>query len=307
MIERFFPLALLLLWSPAALAFPPCPTGPVELLPLDGAGRGSSTTEPWFQVGYAMVGNHDIIDGLRAVPDERSKCRDQLSVPQANASGGAIQLSPAYAPSAGFGVLALPELAVLANDRLHLQYRLDFKIDNAPLARTGDWIDVTQLEFAHDRKQAGKLSAVYRVRKIQRYKDLTTLQVIESRADDAPPGTKPALVDRVIAEVSLMGDSDKTAIALRWTQLAQTATDAEPVAPILMYSVDSVLEVLGPGKEAVGPADYVLYATSLPRQWADALSMGLLDYNVPSGKEYDSQFRLVIDDPQLSAEVLNDL
>lgn len=311
MIKRFFPLALLLAWAQAALAFPPCPIGPVELLPLDGSRRSSSTVEPWFQARYAMVGDHGIIGGLLAVSDGKSKCRDEeVPVPEVNISDGTIQLSPAYAPSAGFGVISLPELTVVAMNHLRLQYRLDFKIDNAALARTGDWIDVAQLEFAHDRKQAGKRSAVYRVRKLQRSKDWTIVQVIESRL--AHPYSKQALIDRVVAEISLVGDSDKTAVALRWTQRAQNRIETDyqpaPEPPIAVeYNIDSVLEVLGPGKKTVSPADYVLYTTSLPRQWADRLSMGLLDYNVPNDKEYGSEFRLVIEDPKLSAEVLKSL
>ena len=297
MIKRLFPLALLLVWAPLALAFPPCPINPVEWLPIGDSGQESNTVPPWFKVGYAMVGNQDIIDQLRAVRDEKSKCKDRVPVPQANTSDGAIQLNPSYAPSSGFGVLSLPEFPALANDGLRLQYKLDFMIDNATLVHTGDWIDVSQLEFTHDRKQAGKVSAVYRVRKIQRGKGPATVEVIEARADIGPPYTKPPLADRMVAEIPLMGDNGKTAIALRWTQHAHTAIDAQPVAPILMYAVDSVMEVLGPG-------DNVLYSTSLPRQWADTLSMGLLDYNVPSDKEYGSEFRLVVDDPELSAKEL---
>lgn len=297
MIKRFFPLALLLVWAPQALAFPPCPIGPVELSPLGNTAQSSNAVDPWFQVSYVMVGNPDIIDQLKVVTDERSKCKDLVPIPLGNTSDGAIMLSPAYAPSAGFGVISLPELPAIANDGLYLQYRLDFMIDNAALARTGDWIDVSQLEFAHDRKQTGKVSAVYRVRKIQRGKGPATVEVIESRTDIGPPYTKPPLFDHVVAEIPLMGDDGKTAIALRWTQHAQTAIDAEPVAPILLYAVDSVLEVLGPD-------NHVLYSTSLPRQWADTLSMGLLDYNVPSDAEYGREFRLVNDYVELSAELV---
>ena len=306
MIKRFLPLVLMFAWAPAVLAFPPCPADDAQISPL---GSPPGATERWFQAEYVMWGNQGIIGALRNPLAPKSKCKDRVPVPQVNISSGAIELSPSFAPSAGFGIVSLPELPAVAMNHLRLQYRLDFMIDNAALARTGDWIDVAQLEFAHDRKQVGKLSGVYRVRKIQRGEGPATVEVIESHAPVGGAYTKPPLVDRVVAVIPLVGDNDKTAIALRWTQLAespiQTGLQAglEPLST-MEYMIDSVLEVLGRSKGDVGRADDVLYSTSLPRQWADTLSMGLLDYNVPTDKDYGSEFRLVIDDPSLSAKAL---
>lgn len=303
MIKRFLSPALLLAWAPAALAFPPCPGPELQLLPL---GSPAAATELWFQAEYVMWGNGDIIDQMKNPNTPRSKCKDRLPVPDANSSDGTIQLSPAYADLGGFGIIMLPELPFVATNHLNLQYTLGFTVDNALLAISGDWIDLTQLEFAHDREQANPLSAVYRVRKIQRGKGPATLEVIESRADIGPPYTKPPLSDRVVAEIPLEDEAGQTAIALRWTQFAQTpvpvASISGAAAPtVIQYDIDSTLEVLGPGKAADGLADNVLYSTSLPRQWADRLSMGLLDYNIPDDTQYGSGFRLVVDDPQLSA------
>jgi hypothetical protein len=302
MIKRFLPVALLLAWAPAALAFPPCPKDALQIQPL---GSALGTTEAWFDASYEMAGNDDIIGELKSANSPSTgKCKDRVPVPQGNTSGGNIELNPSYAKLAGFGIISLPELPTVARDQLRVTYRLDFKIDNAALARTGDWIDVTQLEFAHDRKEAGERSAVYRVRKIQRGKGPATVEVIESRAPALY--TKPPLVDRVVAEIPLVGANGKTAIALLWTQLAQKPLQAEsklgqsPMA--VEYAIDSVLQVLGPGKEAVATAEYAFYSTSLPRQWADTLSMGLLDYNVPDDSAYGSEFRLVSDDVELSAK-----
>ncbi len=296
MIKRSLPLLLLLAWAPAALAFPPCPGGDVHLSPL---GSPPDDVAFWLQAEYVMWGKPDIIEELRIPYDPKSKCKDRLPVPDANISDGTIELSPSYADLGGFGIISLPELPVVAHDQLHLQYMLDFTVDNAFLANTGDWIDLAQLQFAHDRKRTGKLSAVYRVRKIQRGKGLATIEVIESRADIGPPFTKPPLSDHVVAEIPLLGEDGKTAIALRWTQFAQNPIETgfqaglEPLT-MMEYNIDSVLEVLG-------PANDVLYSIALPRQWADQLSMGLLDYNVPNVKGYDPEFRLVVDDTQLSA------
>lgn len=302
MIKRFLPLALMLAWAPATLAFPPCPGPDVSLSPL---GSPPGGTALWLKAEYVMWGNPDIIEQLRIPYDPKSKCKDRLPVPDANISDGSIELSLSYADLAGFGIISLPKLPDVAINHLHLEYRLDFKIANSTLANAGDWIDLAQLEFAHDRKQAGKLSAVYRVRKIQRGKGPATIEVIESRADIGPPYTKPPLVDHVVAEIPLVGDNDETAIALRWTQLAESPiqTGLESLTT-MEYIVDSILEVLGPGRETAGPADSVLYSIPLPRQWADQLSMGLLDYNVPIVKGYDSEFRLVVDDTLLSAKTL---
>ncbi|NOT88284.1 MAG: hypothetical protein HOP03_08870 [Lysobacter sp.] len=315
MIKRFLPLALVFAWAPMALAFPPCPNSELQLLPL---GSPVAATELWLQAEYVMWGNEDIIDQLKNPNDPRSKCKDRLPVPDANTSDGTIQLSPAYASLGGFGIISLPELPFVATDHLHLQYALHFTVDNALLARTGDWIDLTQLEFAHDIEQANPLSAVYRVRKIQRGKGPATLEVIESRADIGPPYTKPPLSDRVVAQIPLVGEEGRTAIALRWTQFAQNPIAAEiatestrrfeagPVVgpPVIQYNIDSVFEVLGSSMGDDGSTDKVLYSISLPRQWADRLSMGLLDYNVPDDSQYGSEFRLVIDDPSLSAKTL---
>lgn len=311
MIKRFLPSALILAWAPMALAFPPCPGPELQLLPL---GSPAAATELWFQAEYVMWGNEDIIDQVKNPTAPRSKCKDRLPVPDANNSDGTIQLSPAYADLGGFGIISLPELPFVANNHLHLQYTLHFTVDNALLANTGDWIDLAQLEFAHDREQANPLSAVYRVRKIQRGKGPATLEVIESRADIGPPYTKPPLSDRVVAQIPLAGEEDQTTIALRWTQFAQTPIAAESIGrfedgpvigpPVIQYNIDSVFEVLGSIMVDDSSTDKVLYSIPLPRQWADRLSMGLLDYNVPDDSQYGSEFRLVIDNPSLSAKTL---
>jgi hypothetical protein len=308
MIKRFLPLTLLFAWAPAALAaFPPCPASPVDILPLGALEKRSSNVEPWFQLRYAMAGQASITNQLSAV---RGKCDLLVQVPQGLSSSGAILMSPQYQSPNGVGVISLPELPDVATDHLHLEYRLDFTIDNAPLARTGDWVDVAQMEFAHDRKQASNLSAVYRVRKIQRGNGPATVEVIESLDTGL---SEQAMVDRIVAVIPLLGTlgtSKKTAIALRWTQLAQTPDQGDTKT----LNVDSVLEVLGPdnGSEDTKQANAVMYSASLPRQWADKLSMGLLDYNsVRSDGQYPNNYQqkyhgyhLKIDNLWLAAKAL---
>lgn len=297
MIKRYLPLALMLAWAPTALAFPPCSEPDVHISPL---GSPPDNVALWLQAEYVLWGDQDVIDELKSANDPKTgKCKDRVPVPQVNISDGTIALAPRYAPNAGFGIISLPELPSIAVNHLHLEYRLDFTVDNDALTRVGDWIDFAQFEFAHDRKQAGLVSAVYRVRKIQRGKGPATVEVIESLADIGPPYTKPPLFDRVVADIPLQSTGGKTAIALRWTQLATAPPESKPNASIPIYDIDSVFEVLGPGKENI------VYTTSLPRQWANTLSMGLIDYNVPDDSQYGSDFRLVIDDPLLSANTFD--
>jgi hypothetical protein len=306
MIKRLLPLMLMLAWAPTVLAFPPCkPSGsPLELLPL-----GSAFSEAlWFRAEYAMVGNQSIVDELKASSTPATgKCGDRVPVPTSNISTGIIQLSPRYSPISGYGVVSLPELPYVAIHGLNVQYKLDFTIDNAPLVNAGDWIDLAQLDFVRDRKDIGskwQLSTVYRVRKIQR-RTGTMVQVIESRAiNDGSYTGNPTSIDSIIAEIPLTGANGATPIALRWTQRAQTPSDAEvPVAPI--YSVAATMEVLDLGKETTGKANHMLFSTALSRQWADALSMGLLDYNVPNTSAYNTAyFRVESADVFLSANTL---
>jgi hypothetical protein len=308
MIKRFLPLVLMLAWAPAALAFPPCKPGnsPLQLLPLgDVQPTAPGDTAAWFRAGYVMAGNQTIIDELKASTNPSTgKCRDLMPIPGTNASTGVIGLNPGLSPINGYGIISLPELPTISTNGLNLQYTLDFTIDNAPLLNTGDWMDVGQLDFAQDRglTTAGwPVSSVYRVRKIQR-RTGTMIQVIEARGSTNT--TKPAPIVSVVAELPLTGENGKTAIALRWTQYAQAPVGEleAPTAPL--YAINSTMEILGMGKQTTGTANVVMYSVALPRQWADALSMGLLDYNAPGGQPYSSGFRVVIDNTSMDAKTL---
>jgi hypothetical protein len=299
MIKRFLPLVLMLAWASPALAYPPCkPPTTQTLLEIWDLSGAQPNVAPWFLTSYTMSGNQNIINELRA-----GKCKDRMPVWTSNVSNGVIGFNPGLSSINGFGALSLPELPTIAIDHLNLRYRLDFKIDNAPLLNTGDWMDVVQLDFAHDRgltSEGWPESSVYRVRKIRRGIN-TYVQVIEARAvNDGDSTSKPPPVVSVIAEIPLTGANGKTAIALRWTQQAQPESDVNAAAP--MNNVNSIMEVLWLGQQTVGPANTVLYSTMLPRQWADSLLSGLLDYNVPDASAYSSNFRVVNNDVVLDAQ-----
>jgi hypothetical protein len=287
MIKRFLPLVLMFAWAPAALAgFPPCKPSSLEFFDLSAPPPAPSGVAPWFQGGYVIDDLLGIIESARA-----GKCKDRLPIPGPNASTGTMGLNPGLSPIRGYGILSLPVLPTIAINGLNLQYRYNFTIDNAPLLNTGDWMDVAQLDFAQDRGQGWPISSVYRVRKVQRGAS-AIVQVIEARAvNGGTNSTKVAPIVSVVAEIPLTGVNGKTAIALRWTQLAQTPIGEfeAPTAP--MYTINSTMEVLGMSNPSAGTADVVMYTTPLSRQWAFALWSGLLDYNAPlGGQPYNSNF-----------------
>lgn len=276
-MRRVFSLAMLIAWAPAVLAFPPCPAIPLEIWPLDGFQAPSTQNAAvhlWHKSTYVLGGNPSVIAqinriGVGQIPGS-GLCRvDSLQVSTSHTSAGLINLQPTYASSGGFGTVVLPELPVVAFDGLHVPYTLAFKIDNAPLAMVGGWVDVLQLDFLYsDATTSAKPSSLYRLRKRQPTSGPAMLEVIESRVDpNDKTSDAPALADRVVATIALQGSAGSTAVALRWTQHA--TMPASYVSDRLR--VDSVLQIIGP----TGTTSIVL-----PNQWVSTFSMGLLDYNI---------------------------
>jgi hypothetical protein len=54
--------------------------------------------------------------------------------------------------------------------------------------------------------------------------------------------------------------------------------------------------------EVIGPEGKVLYHVALSSQWANSLSMGLLDYNIGDASKYDGRFGAEITDTSLRVE-----
>ncbi len=304
MSKPVFAVALLFACIPTAFAFPPCPQQPVQLLPVESEEGPDSAA--WFHAVYALVGNAlvDASEGGEGVESSTNPgtgvCRGiaELPVPESNLSTGILQLAPAFAPNASFGVVALPELPFVAVDGLNLQYRLQFDIENASLAGQDDWFDIVELDFTPSGTANAKLprplSSVYRVRKTQVGAEQPRIEVIESRV---PPGgidSKPIPVDLVVAAIPLRKHAATTTITLRWTQHAVALPSGGNDAGMVTYSIDSVLEVLAPDQS-------VLYTATLPSQWANTFAMGMLDYNVLGISEYEKEFRLRMDGMSLSA------
>jgi hypothetical protein len=292
MFKYCLPLALIFGWMPNAYAFPPCPVAPVSVDPIDPPLGMTKTPEgptnpPWYRTTYAFVGNPAVIDLLQQqtiaeTAERRSKCRDRIPVMQGHASTGIIGLSPAYAPVSGFGLIALPDLRDVRHDLgemghdLDVPYTLNFSIENQPLAHPGEWVDLIQLTFRWNDEAAKRdASAIYRIRKLQHSTGQTLLQVVESRVDghENSGDTRPPIHEWVAASITLDTGMANTPVQLQWSQTASQDVYESPDAPSIPRSrVDSVLKVISRGE--------TLYRIDLYGQWADTLSIGLLDYNI---------------------------
>ncbi|MFZ5636336.1 MAG: hypothetical protein ACOY82_07070 [Pseudomonadota bacterium] len=332
-MKRVLPLLLLAAWAPAALAFPPCPIEPVDLVPIDGGGGEATTTAAsvWYRGHYALVGDPRIIDQIK--PELRStdngdlpksgKCRDRDALPVLDGYSGdaTVDLSPRYAPASGFGIVGLPDLRI-GDGNTVMSYTLSFDIVNNRLEEHGDWFDVAQLQFQWTagltEKGNGIVSAIYRVRVHQADKESAIVDVIEARSLHAPVDDtiRPVTVQRVVASIQVASTDPSTPIVLRWEQAKKpsyfeggvglptaptestesTATvgfDGGPVTPTT--DVDSSLEILDGSLKVLGRID-------LPGQWASELSMGLLNYHVVSATGYAARDAIVLERMELRAK-----
>lgn len=316
MFRRVLPLVLLAVWSPMALAFPPCPIEPVDLDPFgpEGAEGGVSTTAPWFRGYYALVGDPAIVAAIAPAHREpkSGKCRDRdsLPVPADHWHSGNVGLSPSYAPRSGFGIVALPDIGTLHHD-LKLVYTLEFHVDNDPLASAGDWFDVAELRFhwqAETTKPGDEVSAVYRVRKRQGKGGMPMIEIIEARPGQYSIGLQPpAPVQRLVATLPMDVGKPNTRVLLRWGQVRTFAGDQEFGLPppeggsgfefdtaLTPSSVDAWLDV-------VDPQDRTVDSIALPDQWASELAMGLLNYSTEKSDAYAQRGGFVLAGMRISA------
>lgn len=289
-------------FAPAAFAFPPCPVAPVDFVPVDAivAGTPDGATSNLFVGTYGLFGNPSIISLISPArandaplsPDSPSsgKCRDvdALPVPTGHVASSAIGLAPSYAPSGGFGMIALPDVRTTAQP-VRLREVLSFSVDNQALAANGDWIDVAQLEFQWTAWASlpypQPLATVYRVRKRQ-YAGGPALEVIEARAAAGNPATHPPVGERTVATLPIAARPGFTRISLVWTQAV--------AAPGASANVDASLQVLNDENKSK-------YRVDLPGQRATALSMGLLNYNAPDAGAYANRYGALVNQMYVSA------
>lgn len=328
-------LMLALAWVPTAYAFPPCPREPVELVELDGSnGTGSPGAPHWYKGFHALVGNPIVTGGLArwTADDDTSysphsptngKCHDRLPIPGDNAASGSVSLTPTYPEGAGFGVVALPDLRYDTAKDLAIRYTLAFTVDDQALVETGEWLDIAQLEFRwnaiDDAKDPDAISAVYRIRKTQLEKDRLVLEVIETRVPYIASGQRPPVFEHVVATIPVQQGGNATRVGLRWSQVVGDPVDptdtgeiALPVGSDPETTSSGGAIIIGPPivtksevashLQVIGPGGNVLYGIPLPGQWANSLSMGLLDYNIGKESDYGNRFGAEMIDTALCAE-----
>ncbi|GAA4797365.1 hypothetical protein [Lysobacter hankyongensis] len=296
----------------------------------------------WYKGFHALVGNPVVIGGLaRWTADDDSqaspfpdsptngKCHDRLPIPGDNAASGSVSLTPSYPDGAGFGVVALPDLRYNTEQDLGVRYTLAFTVDDQAMIEAGEWLDIAQLEFRwnaiDDIKDPDAVSAMYRIRKAQPEKDRLVLEVIETRVPYIASGQRPPVFEHVVATIPVQQGGNATRVGLRWAQVVGDPVEpvgdidpkgfgeiSLPVGPdpettssggaiiigppiVTRHEVSSVLEVIGPGNR-------VVYRIALPQQWANSLSMGLLDYNIGKESDYGNRFGAEMIDTALCAE-----
>lgn len=284
-------LSLLVFASPA-LAFPPCPRAPLNLVPVEGE---ASEAEPWYEAQYAIVGDPNLIEAIASSESNSQdnpysgKCSDSstVPVPAPNASTGAIGVSPSYAPISAFAAIALPDWSAATPKKRVAVYTFDFAVDDTPLP-SGAWIDLLQLELrsgSGEQTQGMQIQTgtFYRLRKLSTYRFPAALALIESRPSDSIE--KPR-IDRIVALMPMEDISGATTVRLRWTQT---------VAIVAPTRIDTTVAFFDDGKLPI-------YEAKLENQWADVLSMGLLDYNLDAMPQAAPSPQLIFRKMELSAE-----
>lgn len=265
-------LLLLAAWSPLALAFPPCPREPVQI-------TGSSSPPPApvperFRAWFDLVGDSAVLDAL--APDLRpphagrpgtGNCRggEDIRLPGPHSAAANVGLPAALGPRAGFGLIALPDLRTEPAGYA-ATWRYEFTVGDVPLPAPHNWVDVVALSFDWSGAAPGEglPATVYRVRVLRPAAGPQLLQVIEVSGDSDSGHHERAGAEQVVAIVPLNVGSGAQ-LALRWSQVVRSVPAGY---------VDTTFEVIGPDGQA-------LYTAPLASQWANGLSIGLLNHHAP--------------------------
>jgi hypothetical protein len=266
------PLLLLAVWSPLALAFPPCPQQPIRV-----NGVSSIVPDPApnrFQAWFELIGDDAVLDAL--APELRNQgglpgtgnCRggEDIQLPGPNTAGTSVGLPAALGPRAGYGLIALPDLRTEPAGYGAI-WRYEFNVDDVPLPAPHNWVDVIELTFYRSDWpiHSDDPASIYRVRVLRPAAGPQLLQVIEIRGPRTVGPFEVGASEQVVATIPLNGAGSSTPVALRWTQTVRSVPAVD---------IDASLEVIGPGGQA-------LYTAPLPSQWANGLSIGLLNHHAP--------------------------
>lgn len=307
-------LLCLLLCSPAALAFPPCPGEGLAEWPI-----GDDVPRPdvpaWAIVEYGLAGHDQVLEKLPdpGVPGS-GLCRDgsEIGVPEGHDSDGVIGLPGRLAPASGFGVLVLPAMDALAAANSPVEHTLELAFEQTDAVGRDEWIDFVELQLVPAATASSATpSALYRLRRRYALGE-DRLQVIEVRGP--ADGSKGAVTERVMASVKLP-DGVRTGVGVRWQQTVP-ANWNDPCAPWVVpgcetFPIDPI-ETQSRGMlststrstsmpststlsepvslvpqspittvvEIVGPTGQVLYAVDLSGRRVDTVLIGLIDYSV---------------------------
>ncbi|MFZ5636337.1 MAG: hypothetical protein ACOY82_07075 [Pseudomonadota bacterium] len=266
-------------------------------------------------------------------------CRtsDLIPLPGLNVSSPTVGLSPPTAPLSAFGTLALPDFRGFAPGT-GMTYRLDFAIGDAALDAPGDWVDTIELAFYWDAwpNGSGLPSARYRVRIEKTASGASVARIIEARALWNTVGDTAPTSETVVATLPL-GSAETTPMALRWHQVVLLPADdgggfdpppganqvfasdgIDPASSLAAESLateslpastgtDTYEQYLDPNNvdatlEVLGPNNQVLYSVSLTGQWANGLSIGLLNYHTPTASPESWDASVLVDDARLRIE-----
>jgi hypothetical protein len=266
------PLLLLAAWSPLALAFPPCPREPIR---VDGISNPPPVpAQHRFQAWFDLIGDGAVLDAL--APELRQphgglpgtgNCRggEDIRLPGPHTAMPTVGLPAALGPRAGYGLIALPDPRTEPAGYA-ATWRYAFTVDDVPLPSPHNWVDVVALSFDWSGAVPGEVqpATVYRVRVLRPAAGPQLLQVIEIRGARETGHYENLGSEQVVATIPLHGGSG-TPVALRWSQVVRSAPAG---------AVDTTFEVVGPGGQA-------LYTAALPSQWANGLSVGLLNHHAP--------------------------
>lgn len=145
------------------------------------------------------------------------------------------------------------------------------------------------------------------------------LEVIETRVPYIASGQRPPVFEHVVATIPVQQGGNATRVGLRWAQVVGDPVDPAdsgeitlPIGPDPETASSGGAIIIGPPistknevasrLEIIGPGGNVLYGIQLPGQWANSLSMGLLDYNIGKGSDYANRFGAEMIDTALCAE-----
>jgi hypothetical protein len=303
---RDLPLPLLLAaWPSLALAFPPCTDGPFRLRVV---GEVPATPAPAAsQAWYELVGDTEVVQALQPPPMEpdaglpgTGTCRrdDEIPLPGGHLASTFVGIPASYAVRSGHGLIALPDLRGEPGGTA-AGHGLRFVVVNVPLPAPGDWIDVAELALHWNDWPliTPHPATLYRIRVLRPAAGPQQVQIIESRRSTNLNELETPMTEQIVATFPLGAEWSRTPISLHWFQVVHSVpimgveyldgAGASPDAGMvdgtaLTADVPTHKSYVNTQFAIAGPDGAFAYSVELPGQWANSLSIGLLNYHAPS-------------------------